>query len=96
MPTDLEETPAGLSDLFAVCRAVQVPVLQWDWFVHPLQVRYSSSYGSLLPVAEGLHVCAGCGASDHVHDAVLTEHRMYRASNACYSVIRHVAIVADL
>lgn len=38
VPTDLEETPAGLSDLFAVCRAVKVPVLQWDWFVHPLQV----------------------------------------------------------
>ena len=36
--TDLEETPAGLSDLFAVCRAVRVPVLQTDWFLHPLQV----------------------------------------------------------
>ena len=40
VPTDLEDTPAGLSDLFAVCRAVRVPVLQWDWFVHPLQVRH--------------------------------------------------------
>ena len=39
--TDLEETPAGLSDLFAVCRAVKVPVLQWDWFLHPLQVKHS-------------------------------------------------------
>ena len=37
--TDLEETPSGLSDLFAVCRAVRVPVLQTDWFLHPLQVR---------------------------------------------------------
>ena len=40
--TDLEETPSGLSDLFAVCRAVRVPVLQTDWFLHPLQVRYCS------------------------------------------------------
>lgn len=36
--TDLEDTPAGLSDLFAVVRAVKVPVLQSDWFLHPLQV----------------------------------------------------------
>lgn len=36
--TDLEDTPGGLQDLFAVCRAVKVPVLQWDWFLHPLQV----------------------------------------------------------
>ena len=41
--TDLEETPAGLSDLFAVCRAVKVPVLQWDWFLHPLQVKHCFS-----------------------------------------------------
>ena len=40
--TDLEDTPAGLSDLFAVCRAVKVPVLQWDWFLHPLQVSHAS------------------------------------------------------
>lgn len=38
--TDLEETPGGLQDLFAVCRAVKVPVLQWDWFLHPIQVRW--------------------------------------------------------
>lgn len=41
--TDLEETPAGLSDLFAVCRAVKVPVLQWDWFLHPLQASLPTS-----------------------------------------------------
>ena len=56
VPTDLEETPAGLSDLFAVCRAVKVPVLQWDWFVHPLQVRYFSYHSSVLPVVQTLHV----------------------------------------
>ncbi len=49
--TDLEETPAGLSDLFAVCRAVKVPVLQWDWFLHPLQVKHS-----LLPEQPGIFV----------------------------------------
>lgn len=37
VPTDLEQTSGGLQDLFAVCRAVKVPVLQWDWFLHPLQ-----------------------------------------------------------
>ena len=40
--TDLEETPGGLQDLFAVCRAVKVPVLQWDWFLHPLQASWLS------------------------------------------------------
>ncbi|KAA6420405.1 MAG: Indole-3-glycerol phosphate synthase, partial [Trebouxia sp. A1-2] len=44
--TDLEETPAGLSDLFAVCRAVKVPVLQWDWFLHPLQVAEAKEAGA--------------------------------------------------
>ena len=38
--TDLEDTPGGLQDLFAVCRAVKVPVLQWDWFLHPIQVSW--------------------------------------------------------
>lgn len=38
--TDAEDSPHGLADLFAVCRAVPpwVPVLRRDWFIHPLQV----------------------------------------------------------
>lgn len=44
--TDLEETPGGLQDLFAVCRAVKVPVLQWDWFLHPIQVVEAKEAGA--------------------------------------------------
>jgi indole-3-glycerol phosphate synthase len=36
--TDIEESPNGLADLFATCRAVKAPVLQRDWFLHLLQV----------------------------------------------------------
>jgi indole-3-glycerol phosphate synthase len=37
--TDQDITATGLGDLFAVVRAVpSVPVLQRDWFIHPLQV----------------------------------------------------------
>ena len=36
--TDVEDTPSGLADLFAVARGVTVPVLARDWFLHPLQV----------------------------------------------------------
>ena len=40
--TDAEDTATGLSDLFAVVRAVpKMPVLRRDWFIHPLQVRKS-------------------------------------------------------
>lgn len=47
VPTDSDDTPEGLSDLFAVCRAAAAaatynrpapPVLCRDWFLHPLQV----------------------------------------------------------
>ena len=39
VPTDSSDTPEGLADLFAVCRAAPgVPVLRRDWFLHPLQV----------------------------------------------------------
>ena len=41
--TDAEDTATGLSDLFAVVRAVpKMPVLRRDWFIHPLQVCTSS------------------------------------------------------
>ena len=36
--TDAEDSSNGLADLFAVCRAVKVPVLMRDWILHPLQV----------------------------------------------------------
>lgn len=36
--TDALDTPTPLQDLLAVVRAVRVPVLQRDWFIHPLQV----------------------------------------------------------
>ena len=43
VPTDSDDTPEGLSDLFAVSRAVgefrpPPPVLCRDWFIHPLQI----------------------------------------------------------
>ena len=55
--TDLEDTPGGLQDLFAVCRAVKVPVLQWDWFLHPLQV--SRLHAFEIPPQQVMQV-AGC------------------------------------
>ena len=54
--TDLEDTPGGLQDLFAVCRAVKVPVLQWDWFLHPLQV--SRLYALQVPSQKVTQVAA--------------------------------------
>ncbi|KAH7619923.1 hypothetical protein Ndes2526B_g05168 [Nannochloris sp. 'desiccata'] len=44
VPTDSEDTPEGLSDLFNVSRAaaeirpIPPPVLCRDWFLHPLQI----------------------------------------------------------
>lgn len=36
-----DNSPSGLGDLFATCRALQsIPVLQRDWFLHPLQVTF--------------------------------------------------------
>jgi hypothetical protein len=40
--TDAEYTAEGLKDLWSVCRAVKVPVMAWDWHLHPLQVRRPS------------------------------------------------------
>lgn len=44
--TDSEDTPEGLKDLFAVCRAVSAPVLRSDWIVHPLQVAEAKEAGA--------------------------------------------------
>eukprot|EP00887_Chlorella_sp_A99_P002189 scaffold21.g2189.t1 len=45
--TDSEDTPQGLADLFAVCRALPgTPVLQRDWFIHPLQVAEAKEAGA--------------------------------------------------
>lgn len=58
--TDADDTACGLKDLFVVVNAVpEIPVLQRDWFIHPLQVRsclemYAGSWHALLlpwPVA---------------------------------------------
>lgn len=45
VPTDAEDTPAGLNDLFTVCRSVQIPVLQRDWILHPLQIAEAKESG---------------------------------------------------
>lgn len=34
-----DDGSTSLGDLFAVVKAVQAPVLQSDWFLHPMQVR---------------------------------------------------------
>ena len=46
--TDLEATSSGYADLVAACRAAQVPVLQRDWVLHPLQVNPAEQY--LFPI----------------------------------------------
>lgn len=67
--TDLEDTPGGLQDLFAVCRAVKVPVLQWDWFLHPLQVSrlyvFHIPCQQVMQVAASYTVCHSHGAPRH-------------------------------
>ena len=45
--TDADYTPEGLKDLWSVCRAVKVPVLCWDWHLHPLQVGRAAWRGGL-------------------------------------------------
>ena len=35
-----DDGTCNLGDLFAVVRAVRAPVLQSDWFLHPIQVRF--------------------------------------------------------
>ena len=42
--TDAAETSTGLADLFSVCRAVRIPVVRRDWFLHPLQVGVGKSF----------------------------------------------------
>ncbi|KAI5058540.1 hypothetical protein GOP47_0026710 [Adiantum capillus-veneris] len=44
--TDEEASPDGLADLIAVCSAVQVPVVQTDWFLHPLQIAETREAGA--------------------------------------------------
>ncbi|MCO5580840.1 hypothetical protein L7F22_034713 [Adiantum nelumboides] len=44
--TDEEASPDGLADLIAVCSAVQVPVIQTDWFLHPIQIAESREAGA--------------------------------------------------
>ncbi|KAK9830183.1 hypothetical protein WJX72_010171 [[Myrmecia] bisecta] len=45
--TDLEDTPGGMADLFAVIRAVKGrPVLIRDWMLHPIQVVEAKEAGA--------------------------------------------------
>lgn len=74
--TDLEETPGGLQDLFAVCRAVKVPVLQWDWFLHPLQA--SRLYAATCQIAATLQLLAGHATS-----------HLLQVTDALHSFARH-------
>ena len=37
-----DDGSTNLGDLFAVARAVKVPVLQSDWFLHPIQVSIAA------------------------------------------------------
>ena len=52
MLTDLDYTSTGYADMVAACRATKVPVLQRDWFLHPLQVGMHTS----CALTEGLTV----------------------------------------
>lgn len=38
IPMDSDDTPSGLKDLYTVSRAVKIPLVAQDWFIHPLQV----------------------------------------------------------
>jgi len=37
------DTPTGGRDLFMVTRAVDIPVMAKDWYIHPIQVPDSAS-----------------------------------------------------
>jgi indole-3-glycerol phosphate synthase len=40
---------AGQADLLAVCERVQIPVLQLDWMLHPIQLIDSAEAGVCAP-----------------------------------------------
>lgn len=42
---DSDDTPQGLADLFAVMRAVKIPVVSRDWYIHPLQLAEAKEAG---------------------------------------------------
>lgn len=44
--TDEEASPDGLADLKAVCNSLQVPVIQRDWFLHPMQIAETREAGA--------------------------------------------------
>eukprot|EP00242_Pyramimonas_sp_CCMP2087_P012733 CAMPEP_0198199210 /NCGR_PEP_ID=MMETSP1445-20131203/2533_1 /TAXON_ID=36898 /ORGANISM="Pyramimonas sp., Strain CCMP2087" /LENGTH=282 /DNA_ID=CAMNT_0043868979 /DNA_START=195 /DNA_END=1043 /DNA_ORIENTATION=+ len=46
LQTDLLHTPDGQADLLAVCERVQIPVLQLDWMLHPIQLIDSAEAGA--------------------------------------------------
>ena len=46
VPTDSEDTPSSLADVFAVTHAVDAPVLMRDWILHPLQIVDAKEAGA--------------------------------------------------
>lgn len=40
---DSEDTPEPLKDLLSVVRAVRIPVMARDWYLHPMQVCVSDA-----------------------------------------------------
>lgn len=43
IPMDSDDTPSGLKDVYSTSRAVKIPVVAQDWFIHPLQVDLAIS-----------------------------------------------------
>lgn len=69
--TDLESTADGLLQLQLVCRAMEarnIPVLQLDWTMHPLQVAQAKEAG-----AAGVQIVASVlgSGTPAIHDAIL-------------------------
>lgn len=66
--TDVEDTPTGTADIFAVVRSTQLPVLRTDYYLHPLQARLPPPPGCLVPAwpaaAPTLQLPCGCPAHD--------------------------------
>ncbi|CAL5220305.1 g2293 [Coccomyxa viridis] len=60
--TDLDYTSTGYADMVAVCRATNVPVLQRDWILHPLQVVEAKEAGAAGVLGAIANVCGPRGA----------------------------------
>lgn len=66
VPTDSEDTPSSLADLFAVTHAVDAPVLMRDWILHPLQIVDAKEAGAAGVLGVITSVMGdGTGAAQH-------------------------------